>query len=82
LSSGMGLRKRPWRRYVTPWQRILTHTYHGEGTENEPYVVDWIDGERGGDPENPMTWGAAYKWRVTMAVAVATLAVAMASSTL
>lgn len=72
------LKKRPWRRYVTPWQSIVSQTYAGEGTVEHPFVVDWIPG----DAENPMTWKEAYKWAVTMMVAVATLAVAMASSTL
>jgi hypothetical protein len=72
------LRKRPWRRYVTPGERILSEHYPGKGTDDEPFVVDWLPD----DPENPMTWKQSYKWTVTMAVAVATLAVAMASSTL
>lgn len=93
-----GLRKRPWRRYRTPWEHIINHHYEGEGTEEKPYIVDWLPeakqstgtGQtRGkstkditGDPENPMTWGQAYKWGITAVVAMTTLAVAMASSTL
>jgi hypothetical protein len=73
------LKKRPWRRYVTPWNDILNHKYEGEGTEEKPFVVDWLPE---GDAENPMTWGGTYKWSVIMLVAVSTLAVAMASSTL
>ena len=83
------LRKRPWRRYVTPWKRIINHHYEGEGTEEKPFLVDWLPAqvdEEGrascGDPENPMTWAQPYKWLVCMSVAVATLAVSMASSTL
>ncbi len=83
------LKVRPWRRHVTPWSHIVNHRYEGEGTEDKPYIVDWIssndaakEGEPNGDPENPMTWAESYKWFVTMSVAIATLAVAMASSTL
>jgi len=73
------LKKRPWRRYVTPWEQIRDHKYEGEGTDEKPFIVDWIPE---GDAENPMTWGKTYKWSVIMLVAVSTLAVAMASSTL
>ena len=81
------LKKRPWRRYVTPWDRIINYSYEGEGTEEKPFVVDWIPvdveaGLKNGDPENPMTWAQGYKWMVCMSVALATMAVAMASSTL
>jgi hypothetical protein len=84
------LAKRPWRRNVTPWEKILNHHYEGEGTEEKPYLVDWVstleaDAEKNGgheDAENPMTWHQGYKWFVVLSVALATLAVAMASSTL
>lgn len=84
------LKKRPWRRYTTPWELIVSHKYEGEGTEEKPYIVDWLpattdkegSAPTGGDLENPMTWNDAYRWAVVMSVAVATLAVAMASSTL
>ena len=83
-TSDHTLPKRPWRLYRTPWDRIVSHRYPGEGTDDKPYIVDWLpegaDGQ--GDPENPMTWRDPYKWTVVMSVALATLAVAMASSTL
>jgi hypothetical protein len=72
------LRKRPWRRYVTPWSEIVSHPYAGFGTDEDPYLVDWLPA----DHENPMTWKPKYKWTVMMIAAVATLAVSMASSTL
>jgi hypothetical protein len=72
------LRKRPWRRYVTPWTEITSHPYPGSGTVEDPYLVDWLPA----DHENPMTWKPKYKWFVMMVAAVATLAVSMASSTL
>jgi hypothetical protein len=81
------LKWRPWRRNVTPWSDIIEEHYKGSGTETDPYVVDWLQGNEdtstlARDPENPMTWKQSYKWSVTMAVAIATLAVSMASSTL
>lgn len=75
------LKARPWRRYITPWDRIVSHDYPGQGTEEDPYLIDWLPGDEP-DPENPMTWKTSYKWVVTVTAAVATLAVAMASSTL
>lgn len=55
---------------------ILNHYYPGSGTEDDPYVVNWIPH----DPRNPMEWGKPQKWFYTMAMAVATLAVALLSS--
>lgn len=50
--------------------------YDGAGTEEDPYVVTWIDN----DPRNPMLYSATTKWAVTALVAIATLAVAFVSS--
>lgn len=96
------LKFRPWRRYTTPFSRIVSQEYPGQGSESDPYLIDWLES----DPENPMTWKTTYKlvkgdprlgnsqtdlrlscfdqfrWLVTLTVAIATLAVAMASSTL
>jgi len=77
-STSHSLPKRPWRLYITPYSDILAHQYPGKGTEDSPYLVDWLED----DPENPLKWGQKYKWFVTMTVAISTLAVAMASSTL
>jgi Major Facilitator Superfamily len=59
---------------VTP--AVLHHKYEGSGTEEDPYVVDFIEN----DPRNPMTFSAVKKWSLTMIVAFATLAVAFVSS--
>lgn len=53
---------RPWRRKVTPWADILHHEYKGAGTDDDPYVVSWLPD----DHENPLTYGFAYKWSMTM----------------
>ncbi len=114
---------RPWRRAATPFSLIVNHEYPGKGTEEEPFVVDWLPDEKdesgkgsqqeekkqskrkspATDVENPMSWGEGYKWTVIMSVspllpsfydspltsssystqvALATLAVALASSCL
>jgi hypothetical protein len=59
---------------VTP--EVLKHEYSGSGTEDDPYVVTWIDN----DPRNPMLYSFWKKWALTMLVAFATLAVAFVSS--
>jgi multidrug resistance protein len=59
---------------VTP--EVANHPYPGSGTEEDPYIIQWIPN----DPRNPMTFGQTQKWFITMLVAVATLAVALVSS--
>ena len=55
---------------------IINYPYRGSGTENDPFLVTWIDN----DPVNPMNYSDAMKWSITMLVAIATLAVAFVSS--
>ncbi|CAG5188939.1 uncharacterized protein ALTATR162_LOCUS12063 [Alternaria atra] len=55
---------------------IINYPYRGSGTENDPFLVTWIDN----DPGNPMNYSDAMKWSITMLVAIATLAVAFVSS--
>ncbi|EMD01230.1 hypothetical protein BAUCODRAFT_202494 [Baudoinia panamericana UAMH 10762] len=59
---------------VTP--EVENHHYDGSGTEDDPYVVGWIEH----DPRNPMRYSDAKKWALTALVAIATLAVAFVSS--
>lgn len=59
---------------VTP--EVAQHEYEGSGTDEDPYVVTWLDN----DPRNPMLYSKVKKWSITMMVAVATLAVAFVSS--
>jgi hypothetical protein len=59
---------------ITP--EVQKWDYAGSGTEEDPYVVTWIDH----DPRNPMLYSGALKWSITMLVAFATLAVAFVSS--
>lgn len=55
---------------------VLHHNYRGAGTDDDPYVVDFIPN----DPRNPMGWTMLKKWIITLLVAVATLCVSFASS--
>ena len=50
--------------------------YEGSGTEEDPYVVEWIEK----DLRNPMTWGNTKKWAMTLAMAIAILTVSFCSS--
>lgn len=59
---------------ITP--EVVAYEYEGSGTEDDPYVVTWIDN----DPRNPMLYSRVKKWCLTMLVAFATLAVAFVSS--
>jgi hypothetical protein len=75
-NSKLTFSRRPYRLYVTDFDKIVAHQYRGEGTVEKPYTVDWLPE----DPENPQTWNQVYKWSMTVFVAVATLAVAFCSS--
>ncbi|KAJ6028362.1 hypothetical protein N7540_003938 [Penicillium herquei] len=55
---------------------IIEYPYTGAGTEDDPYVVEWIPN----DPRNPMEFDASLKWTYTILVAFATLAVSLCSS--
>ncbi|KAI0123477.1 major facilitator superfamily domain-containing protein [Xylariales sp. AK1849] len=57
-------------------QNVIDHPYPGSGTQEDPYLVQWIPN----DPRNPMGFSMATKWAITMLVALATLAVALVSS--
>lgn len=50
-------------------QDIIDHHYPGAGTEEDPYIVTWIDQ----DPVDPMNYSIIKKWSITMLVAIATL---------
>ncbi len=50
--------------------------YAGDGTHEDPYVVDW----HLGDPENPFNWSKDRKWAITFQLAMATFSVSFCSS--
>jgi multidrug resistance protein len=57
-------------------QGIIDYPYAGSGTEENPFIVEWIPN----DPRNPMQFDTRIKWLYTVIVAFATLAVSLASS--
>ncbi|GAB1198184.1 hypothetical protein APSETT444_007493 [Aspergillus pseudonomiae] len=59
---------------VTP--EIIDHPYRGSGTDDDPYIVEWIPN----DPRNPMLLNKSLKWAYTITVAFATFGVSLSSS--
>ncbi|EFQ27097.1 major facilitator superfamily transporter [Colletotrichum graminicola] len=57
-------------------EAVLENKYPGEGTDDAPYVVDFLPG----DDRNPQTFPKWKKWTYTLEQAVATLAVAFVST--
>jgi multidrug resistance protein len=57
-------------------EAVLNHKYKGSGTEEDPYVVEYIPNDR----RNPMLFAKWKKWMITITVAISTLAVAFVSS--
>lgn len=55
---------------------VLEHKYPGEGTRENPFVVDFLSE----DPRNPMTFTRTKKWTITILQAVTTLAIAFVST--
>ena len=61
---------------MTKFDDILNHHYSGSGTDEDPYIVDWLPADR----EDPQLWPSVYKWTCIGVVSWATLAVALSSS--
>lgn len=55
---------------------VINYDYEGAGTEDDPYVVQWIEN----DLRNPMTWSETKKWLITICMAFSVLAVSFCSS--
>lgn len=55
---------------------VLNWNYEGKGTEEDPFVVEWIEN----DPRNPMLFSKPKKWVIALTMAFATLAVSFCSS--
>ncbi|TWU76708.1 hypothetical protein ED733_002532 [Metarhizium rileyi] len=55
---------------------VLEHRYPGQGTDESPYLVDFLPN----DPRNPMTFPRAFKWTIMIIAAISTLAVSFTSS--
>lgn len=68
-----------WRLVLNPGaitQEVADHPYAGAGTEEDPYVVDWMPK----DFRNPLELKTSMKWFITMIAALETLVVALVSS--
>lgn len=62
-------RKLPWRRYVTPTETLLSYEYRGQGTEADPYIVEWLPD----DQEYPMNWKSVSRVTIyTQALSILT----------
>ena len=57
-------------------KEVVEYHYRGSGTEEEPYIVDFIPN----DPRNPKTWPSFRRWGIAVMVSVATLAVTFVST--
>ncbi|BAE65553.1 unnamed protein product [Aspergillus oryzae RIB40] len=55
---------------------IIDYPYKGSGTDDDPYIVEWIPN----DPRNPMLLNKSLKWAYTITVAFATFGVSLSSS--
>jgi hypothetical protein len=55
---------------------VLAHPHPGCGTSDSPYLVDFLPD----DPRNPMQFTRSRKWTIALVQAIATPAVAFASS--
>lgn len=75
-ASSYTLRKLPWQINTTPFENILAEPYPGSGTEEDPYIIDWLHE----DPEDPQKWPLSYRWITILIVSLTTLAVALSSS--
>ncbi|KAI1418132.1 MFS general substrate transporter [Hypoxylon sp. FL1857] len=60
--------------HMTP--NIIHHVYPGAGTEQDPYLVDWVPG----DTKNPYEIVVSMKWWITVIMAFGTLSVSLSSS--
>ncbi|KAI1766591.1 MFS general substrate transporter [Hypoxylon sp. FL1150] len=60
--------------HMTP--EVIHHVYPGSGTEEDPYLVDWIPG----DTKNPYEIAGGMKWWITSIMAFGTLSVSLSSS--
>ncbi|KAI1502210.1 major facilitator superfamily domain-containing protein [Biscogniauxia marginata] len=70
----------PWHKmltvqgYVTPG--MLSHEYRGAGTEDDPYLVTFLDD----DPRDPMRFSPWLRWTLCLAAGYVTFSVAFISS--
>jgi len=72
----------PFYRLILSWSmvtdEILNHQYHGSGTTQDPYRVEWLEN----DPRNPLLFPSWIKWLITLLLSVACLSTSFSSSAL
>ncbi|KAI1348975.1 polyamine transporter 3 [Xylaria sp. FL0043] len=56
--------------------QVTSYVYPGSGTEEDPYLVDWIPG----DVKNPYDIATRMKWWITLIMSFGTLAVSISTS--
>jgi hypothetical protein len=56
--------------------QTLEHQYRGNGTKDDPYVVEWLPG----DSRNPFNFSMAKKIFITIVMAMTSLSVSFSSS--
>lgn len=66
----------PSKTTIIPGELEDSHIYDGQGTEEEPFVVEF----RKDDPDNPMNWSQFRKWLITTVVTLSVFAVTLTSS--
>lgn len=59
-----------------PGEVEKTHTYDGQGTEGDPFVVEF----QKDDPGNPTNWSSFRKWFITTLATFSVFAVTFTSS--
>jgi multidrug resistance protein len=57
-------------------QEIIDWPYEGDGTPDDPYIVDWIEN----DPVNPQNLHYSTKWLLMVVLGISMLAVSFTSS--
>lgn len=57
-------------------QEIIEQLYPGQGTPENPYVVQWISN----DPRNPFDFSRAVRWIYAFTMAITVLALSLGSS--
>ncbi|KAI0423787.1 polyamine transporter 3 [Xylaria sp. FL1042] len=58
--------------------QVTSYVYPGSGTEEDPYLVDWLPG----DAKNPYSIATSMKWWITLIMSLGTLAVSISTSSL
>ncbi|KAJ5287136.1 hypothetical protein N7478_002822 [Penicillium angulare] len=55
---------------------VCNHDYSGKGTDNDPYIIDFLDN----DPQDGMNFSNGRKWAITVAQSMSTFVVTFSSS--